>query len=252
MLRSKRLAGLSSRNSGRRTAHTSAGIAFPADERKFVDLVLDDVAADGTFSGYASLFGRVDLGRDVVEKGAFAKSLKTRGAAGIRMLFQHDPNEPIGVWTELSEDERGLFVRGRLAAGVARAREVLSLMKGGALDGLSIGFRAVRARTDQASGVRRILEADLWEISVVTFPMQPGARVEKVKAFPGFGGLPSVREFERWLTRDAGLTRSEARAVIVKGFANLKRERDATRGTPESLAALFRAASRKIKRDMRS
>ena len=125
-------------------------------ERKFVGLTLDAVEEDGVFSGYASLFGRVDLGKDVVEKGAFGASLKARGAAGIRMLFQHDPAEPIGVWTDIREDARGLFVRGRLAKDVVRAREVLSLMKGGALDGLSIGFRAVKARKDAASGVRRI------------------------------------------------------------------------------------------------
>ena len=165
-----------------------------ARERKFVDLVLDEVEADGGFSGYASLFGKVDLGKDVVERGAFANSLRLRGTSGIRMLFQHDAGEPIGTWTEIREDARGLFVRGRLASGVRRAREVRSLMRGGALDGLSIGFRTVRARRDPASGVRRILEADLWEISVVTFPMLPDARVETVKGrrngpfAPGYAG----------------------------------------------------------------
>ncbi|WP_312798711.1 HK97 family phage prohead protease, partial [Tianweitania sp.] len=113
----------------------------------------------------------------IVERGAFAKSLRTRGASGVRMLFQHDPAQPIGVWTELREDERGLFVRGRLQTDVARGREILALMKAGALDGLSIGFRAEKARKEAASGFRRILEADLWEISVVTFPMLPGARI---------------------------------------------------------------------------
>ena len=156
----------------------------PACERKFVDLVLDKVEADGGFCGYASLFGKVDLGKDMVERGAFANSLRQRGASGIRMLFQHDPNEPIGAWTEIREDARGLFVRGRLAKDVRRAREVLSLMRAGALDGLSIGFRPVRTRRDPANGVRRILEADLWEISVVTFPMLPGARVDTVKSRP--------------------------------------------------------------------
>ena len=213
-------------------------------ERKFVDLVLDEVEPDGVFSGYASLFGRMDLGKDIVERGAFAKSLASRGAAGIRMLFQHDPKEPIGAWTEIREDARGLFVRGRLDRNVGRAREVLSLMRGGALDGLSIGFRAVRAKADAKSGVRRILEADLWEISVVTFPMLPGARVETVK-----GGrsrrLPTTREFECWLTRDAGLTRGDARTVIAKGFAKLKRERDAARNT-EGLAGVIREATRMI------
>lgn len=150
-------------------------------ERKFVDLVLGTVEADGTFSGYASLFGKVDLCKDLVERGAFARSLERRGATGIRMLFQHDANQPIGAWSEIREDTRGLFVRGRLTRAVARGREVHALMRAGALDGLSIGFRTVKAQNDAATGVRRILEADLWEISVVTFPMLPGARVETVK-----------------------------------------------------------------------
>ncbi len=208
-------------------------------ERKFVGLTLDEVEADGVFSGYASLFGRVDLGKDVVEKGAFTASLRARGAAGIRMLFQHDPAEPIGVWTEIREDARGLFVRGRLAKDVARAREVLSLLRGGALDGLSIGFRAVKAKSDPKSGVRRILEADLWEISVVTFPMLPGARIDTVK---GRRRLPTTREFESWLQRDAGLTRGEARRVIAKGFADLLRGRDAA--PEERLTGRIREATR--------
>jgi HK97 family phage prohead protease len=211
-------------------------------ERKFVDLVLDDVETDGTFSGYASLFGKVDLGKDVVERGAFARSLKARGASGIRMLFQHDPNEPIGAWTEIREDARGLFVRGRLAKEVGRARDVLNLMRGGALDGLSIGFHAVRATRDPASGVRRILEADLWEISVVTFPMLPEARIDTVKA----RRLPTIREFECWLTRDAGLTRSEARRVVSKGFASLVRGRDAATGPEAALLETIRQATRMI------
>jgi len=214
------------------------------NERKFVALTLDEVEPDGVFSGYASLFGRVDLGKDVVEKGAFAASLKARGAGGIRMLYQHDPAEPIGVWSEIREDARGLFVRGRLTKDVARAREVLSLMRGGALDGLSIGFRAVRAKSDPKAGVRRILEADLWEISVVTFPMLPDARIETVKGsgHPGRGRLPTVREFECWLTRDARLTRGEARTVIAKGFATLLRGRDAA--PDDGLAGRIREATR--------
>lgn len=152
------------------------------EEQKFVGVSIDKVEADGSFSGYASLFGKVDLSKDVIERGAFARSLRDRGAKSIRMLYQHDPNQPIGVWREVREDARGLYVRGQLATGVARAREVHALMKDGALDGLSIGFRTVRARQDRDAGVRRVLEADLWEISVVTFPMLPEARVEAVKA----------------------------------------------------------------------
>lgn len=153
----------------------------PEREVKFAPVDFKRVEPDGSFSGYASIFGREDMGRDIVMPGAFAESLAKRGASGIKMLFQHDPNEPIGVWAELREDARGLFARGRLMSEVARAREVLSLMRAGALEGLSIGFRTVQGRTDPATGVRRLHKIDLWEISVVTFPMLPEARVEAVK-----------------------------------------------------------------------
>lgn len=214
-----------------------------ACERKYAGLVLDEVEADGTFSGYASLFGTVDLGKDMMLRGAFARSLRERGATGIRMLYQHDPGEPIGVWTELREDAHGLFVRGQLARDVGRAREVLALMRAGALDGLSIGFRTVKARNDAASGVRQIAEADLWEISIVTFPMLPGARVQTVKGNAS-GGLPTIRMFERWLTRDAGLTRGEARTVIAKGYATLVAGRDAAPGSTPDLVNRLREATR--------
>ena len=150
-------------------------------EIKAVACDLKSVEPDGSFSGYASRFGVVDLGRDLVLPGAFAASLAERGARGIKLLFQHDPAEPIGVWLEVREDAWGLFARGRVLPEVERGREVLALMRAGALDGLSIGFRAVEGRTDPKSGVRRLHKIDLWEISVVTFPMLPEARVSAVK-----------------------------------------------------------------------
>jgi hypothetical protein len=164
-------------------------------ETKFAHAELSEVEADGSFSGYASLFGETDLNRDVVLPGAFLKSIRQRGAGGIRMLFQHDPAAPIGVWREVREDHRGLFVRGRLMPEVAKAREVLALMRAGAIDGLSIGFRTVRGRTDAKSGVRRLIEVDLWEISVVTFPMLPAARVSAVKS--ARAATPLVRAIRR-------------------------------------------------------
>jgi uncharacterized protein len=169
-----------------------AGAAPLEREVKLARAELTAVEADGTFSGYASLFGEVDLGRDIVVRGAFAGSLASRGAAGIRMLFQHDPACPIGVWEEVREDASGLFVRGRLTTEVAKAREVLALMRAGAVDGLSIGFRAVRGRTDAKTGVRRLLEVDLWEISVVTFPLLPAARVSAVKSGDDLARLVQV------------------------------------------------------------
>ncbi|MFH1793151.1 MAG: HK97 family phage prohead protease [Pseudomonadota bacterium] len=179
-------------------------------ERKFAGVTIEDVEADGAFSGYASLFGKVDLARDAVEPGAFRKTLRHRGPESVRMLFQHDPNQPIGRWTQIREDARGLFVRGRLTPGVARAQEVLRLMRAGALDGLSIGFRTVRARKDAGTGVRRILEADLWEISVVTFPMLPEARIDRVKG-TGPAGMTRLRQDIARLLRGEAAAMNEAR-----------------------------------------
>ncbi len=139
-------------------------------------------AADAVF--IEQTFGAVDLSKDVVEPGAFRDSLRRRGASGVRMLWQHDPNQPIGTWLDMREDARGLYVRGRLAGGVGKAQEVLALIRAGAIDGLSIGYRTLRARKDQASGVRRLYAVDLFEVSVVTFPMLPGARVESIKRAP--------------------------------------------------------------------
>jgi len=151
------------------------------DAMKFSPLEIKSINVDGTFEGYASVFGEEDLSRDVIEPGAFKDSLNRRGIAGIKMLFQHDPNQPIGVWEDLRELPRGLYARGKLLMEVVRAREVLSLMLAGALDGLSIGFRTIKARKDGNGGVRHIEQVDLWEVSVVTFPMQPLARVSAVK-----------------------------------------------------------------------
>lgn len=131
----------------------------------------------GEFEGYASLFGVADGAGDVVAPGAFAASLRRRPAGAVRMLYQHFAHEPLGVWDEIKEDRRGLYVRGRLVLDVVRAREVRALIESGALDGLSIGFRTVRARSDREAGLRTLLEIDLWEISVVTFPLLGGGGV---------------------------------------------------------------------------
>ena len=124
--------------------------------------------------GYASLWGVADLNGDVVARGAFADSLKRTGAGGVRMLHQHESRAVIGVWDEIVEDGRGLFVRGRIADWSAEARYAQALSRAGALDGLSIGFRAAKARRD---GRLRVLSGvELWEVSLVTFPMLTGAR----------------------------------------------------------------------------
>ena len=139
------------------------------------------IEPDGTVEGYASLFGEIDQARDMVLRGAFADTLARRGVNRVPMLFQHDPSEPVGVWLELREDHRGLYARGRLIPDVARARELLSLLRAGAIDGLSIGFRTVKGRVDLRTRVRSLQVVDLWEISIVTFPLLAGARVRAVK-----------------------------------------------------------------------
>jgi uncharacterized protein len=153
------------------------------DESKLQPAPQLRIEADGMFEGYASLFGLTDLAKDRVEPGAFSASLARRGPSGIKLLWQHDPAQPLGRWLSIIEDRRGLFVRGQLALDVARAREVRALMLGGAVDGLSIGFRSEKVRNDPRTGVRQLLQIDLWEISIVTFPMLPQARVSAVKAF---------------------------------------------------------------------
>ncbi len=155
-----------------------------APENKRAPLALGEVSVTGLFEGYASLFGIADLGGDVVLAGAFRDSLHKRGADRVKMLWQHDPAEPIGAWLAIEEDSRGLKVKGRLNLEVARAREILALMREGQIDGLSIGFRTQRATQGRKTGLRQLHKLDLWEISLVTFPMLPQARVTAVKQAP--------------------------------------------------------------------
>jgi len=129
----------------------------------------------------------------MVMKGAFADTLAARGPHRIPLLFQHDPSEPVGVWLELREDSRGLYARGRLIPEVTRARELLSLLRAGAIDGLSIGFKTVKGSVDPRSRVRRLVAVDLWEISIVTFPLLAGARVRTVKQATSQGKLSHAR-----------------------------------------------------------
>ena len=140
--------------------------------------------ASGFFEGYASLFGVPDLSRDVVMPGAFKHSLAVNGTGEVKLLWQHDPAQPVGLWTLLEEDKKGLRCEGQLNLDVQRGREIYALLRQGAVNGLSIGFKTVRSRKDAASGGRQLLAIELWEISVVTFPLLPEARVSAVKKRP--------------------------------------------------------------------
>lgn len=163
-------------------------------------------------AGYASLFGAADQGGDVVQAGAYARSLAQLASQGrsVKMLWQHDPTRPIGVWDEVREDARGLYVKGRLLTDVARAREAAALIAAGAIDGLSIGYRTLKATKDD-KGRRRLSELELWEVSLVTFPMLPDARVGAKGDSPEADLLremvAAVEEARRVLARDrAGRT----------------------------------------------
>lgn len=157
---------------------TFFGNALPSGlETKFTGFSTGLVAEDAAIEGYASLFGQRDGGGDRVVPGAYGAALARLSSAGrsVKMLWQHDPTQPIGVWESVIEDERGLYVRGRLLTDVQRGAEAAALIRAGAIDGLSIGYRTVRA--EREAGGRKLLELDLWEVSLVTFPMLPDARL---------------------------------------------------------------------------
>lgn len=140
----------------------------------------------GVITGYASVFGAADQGGDVVQRGAYAACLKALKAKrrGVKMLWQHDPAQPIGIWDDVVEDAKGLFVKGRFLTEIQKGAEALALVQAGAIDGLSIGYRTLRAEKN-AKGQRLLHELELWEVSLVTFPMLPEARVHgKAEAEP--------------------------------------------------------------------
>ncbi len=181
---------------------------------------LDD---SGSFAGYASVFGNEDLYGDIVEVGAFSNSIKslTEGKKKLPILWQHDPSQPIGVFEELKEDDRGLHVKGRLLVEeVRQAKEAYALMKAGAIDGLSIGYRTNKADLDLDTGIRRLLDVDLKEASIVTFPANEGSRIESVKQKLEGGELPTLSEFEKFL-RESGFSKSQATAIASKGLRGL-------------------------------
>lgn len=175
-------------------------------ETKLARLDVEAVTEEGTFTGYASRFNVVDDGGDLVRPGAYAKSLA--GGKSIKMLWQHDPNQPIGIWTSVTEDEKGLRVEGKLALATAKGREVYELMKMGAIEGLSIGYRTKDA--ERVDGVRHLKEVDLWEISIVTFPMEAGSGVDAVKAIEAAmlatksGDFAPLKKSVEEALRDAG------------------------------------------------
>ena len=171
-------------------------------------LTMKKLTEDGTFEGYGAVFGNVDSAYDVIQPGAFRDTLKEKKLTDIKMLWQHDPATPIGVWQEMSEDQTGLYVKGKILTAVQKGAEALALMQAGVLDGLSIGFRTVKSMWEDGVDYRQLLAIDLWEVSVVTFPANPKAKVDRVK---------SLRDMEQ-LLRDAGLASNFAKLVAKYGY----------------------------------
>lgn len=204
---------------------------------------------DGTVEGYGSVFNVRDSYQDVVMAGAFDASIKAHKAAGTMpaMLWQHDAAEPIGVWTDMREDENGLYVKGRLARETTRGREAYELLKMGALNGLSIGFVATDTEWSQGGELREVRAVDLWEVSLVTFPANGAARVTSVRA-ADIGKITSIRQAEKVLRDAAGFSRDAASAFVAQVKRMATDERDAREVERVGTAALGLLATLNFRR----
>ena len=199
------------------------------------------VNADGTVEGYGSVFGVRDNYDDVIAKGAFVQSLKGHKAAGTMpaMLWQHDADKPIGVWTEMVEDEKGLRIKGQLAMETVKGKEAHALLKMGALNGLSIGFMSKEWAYDRETEVRTLTAIDLWEVSLVTFPANEKARVTNVKSADE---LQAPKDAEKVL-RDAGFSKSDATAFVSR----VMRMGEVRSDSANSTAVAMKAADRLLR-----
>jgi HK97 family phage prohead protease len=206
-----------------------------------------------TFEGYGSVFNTIDSYGDTIAKGAFKATLREWKTSKRlpKLLLQHggggmfsqnaDDMVPIGKWEEMREDDHGLFMRGRLFdVGTDRVKATYAAMKEGELDGLSIGFRTRKSKMDEETGIRTLTDVQLFEVSLVTFPANDPARVTEVRADTE---LPSVREFERWVRRDAGLTERQAEILISKGYRALRGGSVPSGESCEAFIAAARAAA---------
>jgi len=199
-------------------------------EYKFAPLEVE-AKADGSIDGYASKFGIKDQGGDIVVKGAYQDTLGVRKP---KMLWQHDPSKPIGIWSEAKEDGDGLRVSGQINLDVRQGAEAYSLLKMGAIDGMSIGYRTREAQNTKAG--RELLKLDLFEVSLVTFPMQVEATVDSVK---GITDPVSLKRFVERLLRDADLSISEAKAAAA-AVAKVREGREAPADRSVMLEELIR------------
>lgn len=205
------------------------------------------VEETGVFEGYGSVFGVLDSYNEVVAQGAFQTSLAAWKSKGRMpsLLWQHRSSEPAGVYLEMREDNKGLYVKGQLALKTARGSEAYELLKLNALSGLSIGYREVRVEEDKGTRIITLKELDLWEVSLVTFPSNDEARVGVVKEIIRDGDVPTAREMEEFL-RDAGFSRAQAKAFIADGYKGLN-QRDAENADTSSLLKSIEQAAAKLR-----
>lgn len=180
-----------------------------------VEFDAKSVRNDGTFSGYASTFGNVDSYGDIVMPGAFNKSLVTRPPQKVKLLWQHDSTQPIGVWQTIQEDSKGLYVKGKILKELAKGAEAYTLMKEGVIDSMSIGYTTLESEYTK-SGIRQLKELGLMEVSLVTFPANDQATVTGLKNI-------SLREMEKAL-RDEGLSWAAATKAAAFFLTTLRDE----------------------------
>lgn len=176
---------------------------------------IKEVSDTGVFTGLGSVFGNLDRGDDIVQAGAFTKSvaaLKTQGRMPA-MLWQHNTDEPIGAYKSMQETADGLIVQGQLALKTQRGAEAYELMKMGAIGGLSIGGWVTGANYDNKNDIRTITEFELWEVSVVTFPMNDEARIAAVKSVDQIEDFKSACDY---LRNACGCSRTEATAIVAR------------------------------------
>lgn len=179
-----------------------------------VNFEVKAIGSDGTVEGYGSVFGVKDSYADIIQKGAFADSIKTHREAKSMpaLLWQHDSAQPIGIWTEMAEDDNGLKLKGKLAMDTAKGKEAHALLKMGAISGLSIGFMTKQSQYDEKTEIRTLTEVDIWEVSLVTFPANTKARVTHVKSVDD---LQTLKDAERIL-RDSGFSKQDALAFVSR------------------------------------
>lgn len=194
-------------------------------EHKTFAMELKEVQKTGAFSGYLSVFGNVDSYREMVMPGAFAETLAEWNTKGRLppILWQHRSGEPIGPFTKMQEDNKGLYVEGQLLIGdLQRAKEAHVLMEHKVVSGMSIGFETIGEEIDKANRIRKLTKVKLWEGSIVTFPANEEAQVEAVKSLLRSGDLPDLQTFERFL-REAGFSKTQAVAIAGRGLSHLLR-----------------------------